>query len=354
VEKSQLFTDRSAAGRQLAKAIDERNLRRPFLVLGLPRGGVPVAYEVSRALRAPLDVMVVRKIGMPGQSELAIGAVASGGVTVRQPRFAGGFGGIELPFEQLAESERAELARRERAYRADARPLLAKGATVILVDDGLATGATMVAAVRAARKMGAGTVVAAAPVASSEAAAIVRAEADEVVILETPANMFAIGQWYLSFRQLEDSEVRDFLARARGERPSEVAAPRLGHSGLARFEGRLRARQAELRKEIRDTLLRTDSEQYGLLAGEVHDAAEQSVADLLVDVNLAEITRDVEDLRDVEAALERIHTGAYGACLRCNGPIDLERLEAYPTAKRCLPCQLEHEHARAETAPATL
>jgi len=354
MQEPRVFTDRSAAGRELAKAVEARRLRGPHLVLGLPRGGVPVAFEVARALRAPLDVLVVRKIGAPGQPELAIGAIASGDVTVRQPQFAGRFGGSELPFEELAERERSELARRELAYRGDDRPALAEGATVILVDDGLATGATMLAAVRAARKMRAAAVVVAAPVASSQAAAAVRAEADDVVILETPANLFAIGQWYFRFEQLDDGEVRALLERARRERAVGVVAPRFGQADRARFEARLRARSAELRSEIRDTLLRTDAEQYGRLAGEVHDVADQAVADLLVDVNLAEITRDVEELRDVEAALDRIHAGAFGNCLRCNEPIDLERLEAYPTAKRCLACQLEHERTRAAPAAATL
>lgn len=128
-----------------------------------------------------------------------------------------------------------------------------------------------------------------------------------------------------------------------------VQRPEPGH-----FERKLRARSAMLREEIRDTLLRADSEQYSALAGEVHDIAEQSVADLLVDVNLAEITRDVEELRDVEAALDRIHSGAYGACLRCNGPVERERLEAYPTAKRCMACQQEYERSRATLTPPTL
>jgi RNA polymerase-binding transcription factor DksA len=125
-------------------------------------------------------------------------------------------------------------------------------------------------------------------------------------------------------------------------------------SELAHFERKLRARSGKLREEIRDTLLRADSEQYASLAGEVHDPEEQSVADLLVDVNLAEITRDVEELRDVEAALDRIHSGTYGTCLRCNDPVDRRRLEAYPTAKRCLPCQQEYDRSRATLPPPTL
>jgi RNA polymerase-binding transcription factor DksA len=125
-------------------------------------------------------------------------------------------------------------------------------------------------------------------------------------------------------------------------------------SELAHFERKLRARSAELRGEIRDTLLRTDSEQYARLAGEVHDVEDESLADLLVDVNLAEITRDVGELRDVEAAFDRIHSGTYGTCLRCDGVIDRRRLEVHPTAKRCLPCQVEHDRLRAVTVPPSL
>ena len=220
-----VFTDRATAGRDLAAAIRKRNLQGPLLVLGLPRGGVPVAFEVARALHAPLDVMVVRKIGMPGQPELAIGAIASGDVTVHEPGALARYAGLDLPFEQLAKREHIELARRERVYRKDAPPLQAHGKTVILVDDGLATGATMIASVRAARKAGASVVVAAAPVASDEAAALVAGEADHLVILETPAFLFSIGQWYENFEQIEDAEVVALLERARHAELSWETSP---------------------------------------------------------------------------------------------------------------------------------
>jgi predicted phosphoribosyltransferase len=186
------------------------------LVLGLPRGGVPVALEVARALDAPLDVMVVRKIGMPGQPEFAIGAIASGGIVVRQLEGAPRYAGLEAQFEQLVRRERVELERRELAYRGDAPPLELQDRTVVLVDDGLATGATMMAALRAARQAGAARVVVAAPVASEEAAAMLGDEADQVAILQTPAFLVAIGEWYERFDQLEDDEVRALLRRARG------------------------------------------------------------------------------------------------------------------------------------------
>jgi len=216
------FVDRTAAGRALAVAVEKLRLRRPIIVLALPRGGVPVAYEVALALRAPLDVLVVRKIGMPGQPEFAIGAIASGGIIVREPDTVG-HPALDTRFEQLARRELAELERRERAYRRGLPPLDLRGQSVVLVDDGLATGATMLAAVRAARAAGAAFVVVAAPVASDEAAATVGAEADQIAILQVPPLLFAIGAWYRDFEQLDDADVCRLLAVAR-EKGSEPAA----------------------------------------------------------------------------------------------------------------------------------
>ena len=206
-----IYEDRGAAGRELAQTLRGHVLQPPVLVLGLPRGGVPVAYEVASALQAPLDVMLVRKIGMPGHSELAIGAIASGGIVVRDPQIAAETARTGEIFNRLVERERRELERRERAYRSGLDPLNLEGNTVILVDDGLATGSTMLAAVRAARKAGAASIVVAAPVAAPEAVELVRAEADSMVILETPAMLFAIGEWYRNFEQLEDTEVLRLL-----------------------------------------------------------------------------------------------------------------------------------------------
>jgi putative phosphoribosyl transferase len=215
-----IFPDRAAAGAALGRELQQRSLRPPLLVLGLPRGGVPVAYEVAQTLQAPLDVMLVRKIGMPGWPELAIGAIASGNILVHKAPL-----GKEIPaaaFDRLAEEQRRELERRERVYRDGRPPLELAGKTVILVDDGLATGATMLAAVRAARKAHATAIVVAAPVASREATALVKAEADSMVILQTPEILFAIGEWYQHFEQLEDDEVTRLLARAnRGNRTAK-------------------------------------------------------------------------------------------------------------------------------------
>ncbi len=205
--RSHVFEDRATAGVALARRLKERSLQRPVLVLGLPRGGVPVAYEVARALNAPLDVMLVRKIGMPGQPELAIGAIASGDIVVHEPRIAEEYPGLAKTFDRLAQDQRRELQRRERVYREGLPPPDLKGKTVLLVDDGLATGSTMLAAVRAARKAGAASIVVAAPVASPEAVELLKAEADSVEIVEIPAMLFAIGAWYERFDQLEDAEV---------------------------------------------------------------------------------------------------------------------------------------------------
>jgi predicted phosphoribosyltransferase len=213
------FQDRHRAGALLGEAVGRAALPPPVLVLGLPRGGVAVAYEVARAIDAPLDVLVVRKVGMPGQPELAIGAIASGDVTVHEPGAAPYLPSLQPSFASLAAAERRELLRRERVYRMGLPPLNLAGRTVVLVDDGLATGATMLAAVRAARKLRAARVIAAAPVASAEAAARIAAEADDTVFLESPELLFAVGEWYEQFPQLEDIEVNGLLARAARRHP---------------------------------------------------------------------------------------------------------------------------------------
>jgi putative phosphoribosyl transferase len=215
IPSSRVFVDRSAAGVALGKRLLKQELTRPVLVLGLPRGGVPVAYEVARLLNAPLDVMLVRKVGLPQQPELAIGAVASGGIVVHEPQIAAEVPDFAAVFERLAEPERHELERREELYRAGLPPLDLRGKTVILVDDGLATGSTMLAAVRAARTGGALRIVAAAPLTSVEATELIGNEADSVIVLETPAMMLAIGSWYEHFDQVEDAEVCRLLERAR-------------------------------------------------------------------------------------------------------------------------------------------
>jgi predicted phosphoribosyltransferase len=210
------FADRVDAGRALAKALEKRRGAADTIVLGLPRGGVPVAHEIAEALALPLDVLVVRKLGLPWQPELAMGAIASGGALVLNDEVVRYLGDRGDAFETVRAREQAELERRERDYRGDRPPLDMRNRTGILVDDGLATGATMEAAVRSLQALGASRVVVAVPVASPEARDRIAAVADEVVCLATPMLFSAVGQWYRDFGQTSDDEVRDLLSRAHG------------------------------------------------------------------------------------------------------------------------------------------
>ena len=209
-----LFRDRTDAGRRLAARMTEYAGRSDVLVLALPRGGVPVAFEVARALRAPLDVFLVRKLGVPGQEELAMGAIASGGVRVVNEDVVRHLGIPPEVIDAVAAREQGELERRERAYR-DERPAPdVRGRTVILVDDGLATGSTMRAAALALRQQGPARVVVAVPVASREACEEFRGEVDDIVCAATPEPFMGVGRWYEDFSQTTDEEVRELLAHA--------------------------------------------------------------------------------------------------------------------------------------------
>lgn len=211
------FDDRVDAGKQLATVLASYAGRGDVLVLGLPRGGVPVAAEVARALRVPLDVMVVRKLGVPGWEELAMGAVASGGVRVLNDRVVRAEGVTEAMIEQVAARELAELRRREIRYRGHAGAPEVAGKTVIVVDDGIATGATFKAVVQALRQQGPAALVVAVPVASAEARASLEPMVDAFIALRTPSDFRAVGQWYADFSQTTDEEVTRLLARSRGE-----------------------------------------------------------------------------------------------------------------------------------------
>jgi predicted phosphoribosyltransferase len=211
---SRIFRDRYDAGRQLAELLTSHASDPALLVLALPRGGVPVAFEVARALHAPLDVLLVRKLGVPGQQELAMGAIASGGVRILNETVVTSLRIPPATIEEVAAHEEAELARRERQYR-DARPWPnLHGRTVMLVDDGLATGATMHAAAIAVRRQEPARLIVAAPVAALETCNALRAVVDEIVCAITPERFHAVGLWYDDFEQTTDDEVRELLARA--------------------------------------------------------------------------------------------------------------------------------------------
>jgi predicted phosphoribosyltransferase len=211
------YADRHDAGQVLAEGLAGYRGDRDALVLGLPRGGVPVAFEVAQSLDAPLDVLIVRKLGAPGHEEFAIGAIASGGICVRNPD-VGPFDVPQPVFEAILARERAELERRERQYRdAHAPPRLA-GRKVILVDDGLATGSTMRAAVQAVRQRDPARVIVAVPVGARATCEALRREADEVVCPLEPDHLRSVGEWYDDFDATSDAEVRALLSQAWHER----------------------------------------------------------------------------------------------------------------------------------------
>jgi predicted phosphoribosyltransferase len=212
------FDDRRHAGRMLAAKLGKYAHRRDVLVLALPRGGVPVAYEVARTLGAPLDVLMVRKLGVPGREELALGAIANGGVQVINDDAVAALGISRRTIENVVAAERRELDRRAAAYRGDRPAPDARGKTVIVVDDGLATGATMQAAVSALRAQGAGWIVVAVPTAAPDSRDALRGVANDVVCVTAPEPFHAVGLWYRDFSQTTDVEVRELLESARHDR----------------------------------------------------------------------------------------------------------------------------------------
>jgi predicted phosphoribosyltransferase len=212
-----IFQDRTDAGKQLAARMRRYANRPDVLVLALPRGGVPVAYEVAEQLGAPLDIFLVRKLGVPGHEELAMGAIASGDVRVINEEVVRYLRIPEAVIDAVAEYEQEELERREHAYRGDRPPPDVKGRIAILIDDGLATGSTMRAAAAALRKQDPARIVIAVPVSSTETCNEFRSEVDEIVCAVTPEPFRGVGMWYKDFSQTTDQEVRDLLERARQE-----------------------------------------------------------------------------------------------------------------------------------------
>ena len=212
----QLFRDRREAGRELVKHLAAYAHRSDVVILGLPRGGVPVGYEIAQGLQVPLDILIVRKLGVPGHEELAMGAIASGGIRVLHDEVIQAAGLPEFVIDQVTAEEQKELLRREQEYRGERPRLSIEDRIVVLVDDGLATGSTMRAAIAAVRQRHPSKVVVAVPVAAPETCAELKAEADEIHCARTPAFFFGVGQWYQDFSQTSDEEVRALLQVATG------------------------------------------------------------------------------------------------------------------------------------------
>ncbi len=209
-----MFQDRVDAGRRVAAKLAEYRGRGDVLVLGIPRGGVGVAYEVARALHVPLDVFLSRKLGVPGQEELAFGAVASGGIRVLDPDLIRELDISDAEIERITQKAKTELERRERAFRGDRPALDVAGRTVILVDDGIATGASMMAAIKTLRQMRPAKLVLAVPVAPASTCKRLREQVDDLICVHAPERFYAIGQFYSDFTQVSDEEVIELLRRA--------------------------------------------------------------------------------------------------------------------------------------------
>src|SRR5687768_11331665 len=218
------FRDRREAGKALARRLDHLRDEEDLIVLALPRGGVPVAYEVARALDAPLDVFVVRKLGVPGHEELAMGAIATGGVRVLNEEVVRPLGIPRAVIDQVTRLEMQELQRREELYRGNRPPANVRGKTVILIDDGLATGSTMHAAAAALRQLRPERLVVAVPTAAPDTCDAFRSVVDEVVCATTPQPFHAVGAWYEDFSQTTDDEVREYLAAAGNSRHATAAS----------------------------------------------------------------------------------------------------------------------------------
>lgn len=212
--KECIFETREDAGRRLASRLGTYRNRKDVIVLGIPRGGVPVAFEVAAALGAPLDVFVSRKLGVPGHEELAFGAIASGGVRILDREITEAVGISDAEVERITLNVRKELERRERVYRGGRQPLMVQGKTVILVDDGIATGSSVRAAIKALRQMNPTWLVVAVPVAPRSTCNRLRQEADELICVLAPRNFYAIGEFYEDFSQVADEEVTRLLLRA--------------------------------------------------------------------------------------------------------------------------------------------
>jgi len=211
MDEAMIFEDRVQAGQQLAQMLKSYAGRKDLVVLGIPRGGVPVAFEVAKVLQAPLDIFFSRKLGVPGQEELAFGAITSGGARVVDQDLVEELRISEEEIEQITEGVKHELERREKLYRGGRAPLRVEGKIVILIDDGIATGASMRVAIKALRQMKPSRLIVAVPVAPASTCHKMKAEVDELVCVSTPEFFYAIGQFYQDFSQVTDEEVIDLL-----------------------------------------------------------------------------------------------------------------------------------------------
>ena len=209
-----IFENRRDAGKQLAKELSEFKGQNDAIVLGLPRGGIPVAYEVAKALELPLDVFIVRKLGVPGQPELAMGAIASGDIKVMNESVVRNAGISDQQIEEVAHKEKEELKKREKAYRGARPDIDLQGKTVLIVDDGLATGASMRAAISALRKHNPKKIIAAIPTAPRDTCQEFESEVDQIICLRTPSPFWGVGGSYQNFSQTTNEEVRTFLNKA--------------------------------------------------------------------------------------------------------------------------------------------
>jgi len=216
-----MFLDRADGGQKLANQLGQYANRDDVVVLGIPRGGVPVAFEVAQALKAPLDILLVRKLGTPGQQELAMGAIASGGVRILNQEVIRELGISEEQIEAAIATQRVELERREKLFRGTRAPIVVQGKIAILIDDGIATGSSMFAAIDALRALQPAKIVVATPVAPASIEGRMKGRADEFICARTPEWFFAIGEFYQNFPQTEDSQVRDLLSRADQARARE-------------------------------------------------------------------------------------------------------------------------------------
>ncbi len=218
------FRDRTDAGRRLANALGNWQNRSDLVILALPRGGVPVAAQVAKALQAPLDIFVVRKLGVPGNEEFAFGAITSSGTRVIMPHTVRQLQISQKQIEAIAAREQREIARREQAYRGQRPPVSLGRKTVIVVDDGIATGATMLAAVKAIRQFNPIELIVAAPVAPTSVLSLLKGEVDQLVVLHMPDEFSNVGAWYQDFSQVSDDEVRHLLSSQPGEDWSGASA----------------------------------------------------------------------------------------------------------------------------------